>query len=435
MTLFWIGMGGLTFIAVAFVFWPLFQSRSARVVTKEQRTQQNVAIYKERLTELENERAAGSLTDAVFWELKIELEKNLLIDADNVRPDHGRTFIGRHQIAIVFVLAMLTASTSLGLYGHLGRVDDLVFQQALQGLQRAADAEISADEAIGQLQQALERNPDNPQGWYLLASTYMTARQFQQAAQAFENTHRLLPKDSAEIPMLIGRQAQAMFFANQGVMDETIRDVINSALEIDPNEMTSLTLLGVSAFEQQDYAAALNYWQKAKAVANPELVEAIDQNLLMVKQQLELQQQLDEHERQLDQQMGDQVIAQSQESESEEKSVLTLSFTIELAESLQKEVSGDEVLFVFARSENSPMPIAVKRIEQVDFPIVVTLTDADAMLPDRRLSSFDDLIVGARLSQAGFAQESTGDFKANLTHVKVSTLAAEHLLIIDTIVE
>ncbi|HKJ51213.1 MAG TPA: c-type cytochrome biogenesis protein CcmI, partial [Gammaproteobacteria bacterium] len=68
-------------------------------------------------------------------------------------------------------------------------------------------------------------------------------------------------------------------------------------------------------------------------------------------------------------------------------------------------------VFVYAKAmQGPPMPLAVKRLRLADLPAKLTLGDGDAMIPSMKLSSFDKVIVGARVSQSGNPIAQSGDF-------------------------
>ncbi|KGK43021.1 hypothetical protein LH51_02595 [Nitrincola sp. A-D6] len=140
MTLLWVGIGVMTLIAVVIVFWPLLKSRSERPVAEEteaDRTAQNVAIFRERLVELEKELDAGTLTESAFVDLKTELEKNLLIDADESRPAAPVMRVGPSQLVTITLIALLVPTFSFGLYAYLGRADDVASKMAMDVWQQA----------------------------------------------------------------------------------------------------------------------------------------------------------------------------------------------------------------------------------------------------------------------------------------------------------
>ncbi|MDP1465713.1 c-type cytochrome biogenesis protein CcmI/CycH, partial [Klebsiella pneumoniae] len=64
-----------------------------------------------------------------------------------------------------------------------------------------------------------------------------------------------------------------------------------------------------------------------------------------------------------------------------------------------KSLPGDSV-FIFARAvAGPPAPLAAKRVTVADLPITVELGDADAMMPQLKLSNFPEVQLVARISR------------------------------------
>ena len=63
------------------------------------------------------------------------------------------------------------------------------------------------------------------------------------------------------------------------------------------------------------------------------------------------------------------------------------------------------------------MPLAVKRLTVADLPVTVELSDADAMIPSMKLSAFDKIVVGARISKSGQPIAQPGDFFIEMDNV------------------
>lgn len=98
---------------------------------------------------------------------------------------------------------------------------------------------------------------------------------------------------------------------------------------------------------------------------------------------------------------------------------------IDVAVSLGEGVSGlaaDTTVFVSARGEAGAIPVAVKRLSLADLPASVTLSDADAMLPSRNISSAAQVSVTAHVSVNGTPSREVGDFVSErVTVVDTST--------------
>ncbi|WP_424798528.1 c-type cytochrome biogenesis protein CcmI/CycH, partial [Pseudomonas viridiflava] len=86
--------------------------------------------------------------------------------------------------------------------------------------------------------------------------------------------------------------------------------------------------------------------------------------------------------------------------------------------------------FIFARAfDGPPAPLAVKRITVAELPAEVELSDADAMMPQLKLSNFPQVQLVARVSRAG--QPTTGEWVGR-SQPLASDSGAQQALIIDS---
>ncbi|MCY1378665.1 hypothetical protein D9M69_663210 [compost metagenome] len=77
---------------------------------------------------------------------------------------------------------------------------------------------------------------------------------------------------------------------------------------------------------------------------------------------------------------------------------------VDLSDAVKGQVQPDDSVFIFARAVSGPpMPLAVKRLKVADLPSEVALSDADAMMPQLKLSNFPQVQLVARVSRAGNA--------------------------------
>ena len=75
------------------------------------------------------------------------------------------------------------------------------------------------------------------------------------------------------------------------------------------------------------------------------------------------------------------------------------------------------------------MPLAVKRLRVADLPVTVTLDDSLAMTPEMRLSSFPQVMVGARISASGLATPQSGDLEGEKGPLKPAETSSLQLVI------
>lgn len=366
MTGLWSGIALLTALAIAFVFWPLLRARRLQQTGGEvDRQRQNIEIFRERVSELEAELDSGSLQQEEFEQLKLELERNLLQDAQSVAAPRRRLQINKGTVVTVTLLAALVPVLAFGLYAKFGRAPDLELALNAQTLQ-GGDQARTLENALAMLESELKQRPENPEGWYMLATTYIGMERYAEGLDAFRKVMELLPQEAPQYAGVLGQYAQAMFFANGGKMDAEIRAVIERTLAIEPYEITVLGLLGIDAFEQQNYQAAIDYWSKGLINADGQAAESLRSGIASAAEKLKAQ-----------------GVAVGEIAALKPASIRVL---VEISDTLAAQLAPEQTLFVFARPVGGRMPLAAKRIQVGDLPQEIVLDDSLAMSPQARLS-------------------------------------------------
>ena len=121
-------------------------------------------------------------------------------------------------------------------------------------------------------------------------------------------------------------------------------------------------------------------------------------------------------------------------SEQSSSSVGELTLSIDIKAALRAQATPESAVFVYAKAmQGPPMPLAVKRLQLKDLPVTLSLSDADAMMPSMKLSSFEQVIVGARLSFSGNAVAQSGDFYTEQNSVDSRNPPARISLTIDRV--
>jgi hypothetical protein len=87
-----------------------------------------------------------------------------------------------------------------------------------------------------------------------------------------------------------------------------------------------------------------------------------------------------------------------------------ISGTVSIDSGLAARVPPDATLFIYAKAADSPgPPLAVLRTTASSWPVRFRLDDSMAMVPSRRLSQFDKVVIEARISRSGQATPESGD--------------------------
>ena len=370
---FWMGASVLLLAALAFLLIPALRVR--RLQAEEDRTALNVALYEERLGELAGQQAAGILTAEQFEEGRADAARELLDDTDG---DEVRR-IGTLGRTIPLIAAVLVPLFGYGMYMHWGAIDKVELAREFVEQPR------TIEEMTTRLEQAVKAQPESTEAWYFLARTYMSQERPADAAAAFAKLVEL----AGRAPELLGQWAQALYFAGDRQWTDEIRQLTDEALKAEPHEVTSLGLLGIAAFEEGRFEEAAGFWERLVATLPPEdpSREAIQGGIAQARERI-----------------GQAAGTAEPPVEAAPADVRSVEVEVKLGEELSGKVESADAVFIFARAASGPaMPLAVKRLSVSDLPATVSLSDADAMMPQLRISNFEQIRLFARISRDGDA--------------------------------
>ncbi len=375
MTDFWIAASALLLVALAFLLLPILRGRRAQA--EEDRTALNVALYEERLAELTAQHAAGTLSDAQLEAGRADAARELLEDTEN--SDSPK--IAKLGRSVPLIAAVLVPLVGYGLYMHWGASDKV------QMARQFSEQPRTVGEMTAHLEQAVKEQPDSAEAWYFLGRTYMNQERPADAAKAFARVVELAGRQ----PELLGQWAQAQYFAGDRQWSEQLQALTDEALQADPQELTSLGLLGIAAYEEGRYQDAVRFWEQLVAALpeNDPSREAIRGGIERARQQV-------------DGGSGNAAAGEAPAAASTQAAALQIQ--VQLDPKVAETVSPEDSVFVFARAVNGPpVPLAAKRLTVGDLPATVTLSDADAMVPSLKISSVEQVTVMARVSRTGDA--------------------------------
>lgn len=392
---FWLAAGLLLLIALSFLLIPVLRGRRAQ--KEEDRTALNVALYQERMAELQVQLEEGVLSAEQLETGRAEAARELLADTEGVAPVRVSS-LGK---ALPLLAAIMVPVLGLGLYLHYGSSDKVEltreFSQPPQSL----------EQMVARLERAAAAQPDSAEGLYFLGRAYMAQNRPADAAKVFERTVALAGRQ----PELLGQWAQAQYFADDKQWSDKTQALTDEALKADPKEVTSLGLLGIAAFEAKRYQEAIGYWQRLMN----ELPEG-DQSRAALEGGIE--------------KAREQLLADGGKVEVAPASKVQASIkvSVDLADALKSKVLPGDSVFIFARAVSGPpAPLAVKRVTVADLPITVELGDVDAMMPQLKLSNFPEVQLVARVSRAG--QPTAGEWAGRSKPLSSSTQELQQLTI------
>jgi len=271
--LFWLLAAAMAALALAIALPGLLAWRARPGGVR--RAETNAAIYRSELADLARERAEGRLTEPQYARTREEIERRLLSDVAGARADPPTAGPPR---AIAFVMAIALPALAFGLYAVFG--NPLASEGAPGAASVAAGSAASLPARRDELVRHLARNPRDGRGWVLLARMDFETDRYADAAASYEKALATSPKIAADSGVWC-EYADALGMAQGGTLAGRPREFVMRALTLDPAHPKALEMAGSAAYEQQDFAAAAQYWQQllaqlpAPSVRHRELAAAI----------------------------------------------------------------------------------------------------------------------------------------------------------------
>ncbi len=420
MTTFWIFSGLMTVAAVLILVLPML--RAGRTADEGvDRATLNTGIYRQRLRELERELADGLIDQAQFDQAKAELEEEAAIDLAAAESGAGGGG-SRGRLAAVAVAVVIPA-VSLVLYNALGSVDRLSLIEASRqggggasgGMAGNGKSMPSVEEMVGRLEEKLQADPANGEGWRMLGRSYSVLKRHSEAALAYRRARGILG-DSAD---LLASEAEALALAADGDMQGEAQALIDRALELEPDNPQALWLGGFAAAQRGDDDLAVSVWRRLLERLPPG-----DEAVQVVQQQIERLTGKPEGVAAAPPPAGTATRPDAAGGGAK------VEVTVDLAPELRSKASPEDTVFIFARAVSGPpMPLAVVRKQVRDLPVTVVLDDSMAMMPAARLSGFDRVYVGARISKGGGATPQSGDLQGRSEAVAPAETPSVRLVI------
>lgn len=238
-------------VVAAFLLPPLWRT-PRRAATVDDRKTANLAIFRDQLAELERERREGTLADADFEHAKTELQRRLLEEVDPDSPTQTTAAAPSRKTALI--LGVLLPVLALGAYGLLGN------PRALDPAQTAPQAKVTPDQInamVAKLAARMQENPDDMQGWLMLARSYKSLGRYEDAVNAYGKAEKALQDD----PDLLASYAETLAMARGEGLKGKPAALVQKALKLNPNHGHSLFLAGAAAMEAGDRKQAIKHWE------------------------------------------------------------------------------------------------------------------------------------------------------------------------------
>ena len=253
----WFVFALMTAAAIFAVLWPLGRG------SQPQNDGTEAAVYKDQLAEIDRDVSAGLINIPEAEAARVEISRRLLAAADHQRDPPSAPNIGLRRAAAMIALVGLPV-VAVALYCPLG--SPLLEDFPLAQRTRTPDATQPLDDLVAQVEQHLEKNPNDGRGWSVLAPVLARLGRYDDAIRAFRNSITY-NGDSAERRADLG---EALIGAAGGVVTGEAKGEFEHAIALNADDVKASYFLGVAAEQDGRAAEAASIWRAmlAKAPAN-----------------------------------------------------------------------------------------------------------------------------------------------------------------------
>lgn len=318
---------------------------------------------------------------------------------------------------LIGLLIVIPASTLL-LYRAVGEP---------AGLSRDDSQVYIIRDALTSIADDLARDPEQPELWAQLGMAYKDLQKFSSAEHALRRA-LYIENDN---PFIQAELAETLLFASgTSELPAEAVELLQASLASQPDSQKALWLLGIDAFQNNNYALALTHW------------EALDSLLPDGSVRNSIRDQIDRARQALGQTPmaripggpqrlpPDHPTIASTMTEADEASGPVFPVQVSISAALADRLDGSETVFLIARAANGPpAPLAVRRFRVDDLPYQARLSDQDAMMDGLMLSAFPEITITARVSLSGQAEPQAGDFEGQVGPLSIHETAGAELQI------
>lgn len=381
----------------------------------------DIQALRQQLQQLKARHERGDLNAKAYAAAKAPIERKLLdhvleapvasAAAPAVLRPSGR-LVGLLSVAVLVVAGAgysITGSPGTPSAGPPGAVAAGAGHAAAP----SADDEAQFAAAVEKLAQRLKDEPDNVEGWAMLARSYARLGRHAEAAPAFEKAVALNGNDAR----LLADLADTLAVQNNRSLEGRPTELLARALKIDPDNGKALALAGTAAFNRKDYAGAVRHWERLAQVAPPDsgFIQQLQSSIAEARTLggLPAGKPAPLAASAAPAAVSPLISAAASAAAPQGGAIAiasALQGSVRLSPAVAKLASPDDTVFIFARAAEGPrMPLAILRHRVKDLPLDFTLDDSLAMSPATRLSVFPKVVISARVSKSGQATPSAGD--------------------------
>ncbi len=247
----------LALLTTLLLLWPVWRQRQ-----RLGRIEAELAVCRAQLEEIARDRELGLVDEDAARAAETEIKRRMLaIAGENEREEDG----GKRPLrSLAVASALLVPIAGAAFYLHLGRPDlpdmPLASRDDLPGRETriaggdGAGGLPNVEEMVARLEERLAREPEDVDGWLMLARSNIVLGRYAGAARAYQQAEKLSP----ELPGVAGALGEALTLAAQGVVTPAAKEAFEREFERNPRDPRARFYIGLAYEQAGEFDKALS---------------------------------------------------------------------------------------------------------------------------------------------------------------------------------
>ncbi|MEQ9315368.1 MAG: c-type cytochrome biogenesis protein CcmI [Henriciella sp.] len=233
------------------------------------------AVYKDQLAEIDREEKSGLLEPADARMARLEIQRRLIASGAVTEELEVRDMTKTDRMTLVMMAAVVAVGSAIvysvtgspDVDGHpaVSRANSTVMSADLSDLSSPKPAQAastantnlpSVDTMIVRLEDRLQANPDDVEGWKMLGWSKFKTGDTEGAATAYAKAVALDPEDG-RIQSIYG---ESLILSSGGFVSDTAEAALQKAVALDPDDARARFLLGLKKQQDGDIQGSIDDW-------------------------------------------------------------------------------------------------------------------------------------------------------------------------------
>lgn len=262
--IFWLAVIVCCALTLGALVWPLLSGRIGRAT----RAALELAIYRDQLAEVRREADRGLLGDEEMEAASSEIARRVLAlgegDSERLAAAERGLSGDRERRFTAAALVLLVPAAAISLYLTLGSPQAQDYPLAGREAPTSSFAQHgdgSMDAMVGRLAAKLRDNPQDLDGWVLIARSYTMLGRHQDAALAYQRAAEL---SGGQIEF-VGNMAESLVNAASGQVTNEAQSLFARINQANPKDVRARYYLGLAKAQTGDGESAVRLWLALEA--------------------------------------------------------------------------------------------------------------------------------------------------------------------------